>query len=159
MFAEEMKKGKRIRYINNPSLKPDELSTLRAAVNLWRTSQSIPCRPRSGRLYETVEVAHNIAIAYPNLAPDLVRLTSSRNPCLAFYAFLTLTWIDSDVADSCRTHMDGLTFSVVDGCFVCPRSLDATLDAVLLHYHLMCPLQQGRQGSSNSEQDAGGNRR
>lgn len=125
-----------MRCIDNPDLSAEELTTLRNAVNEWRTSQNIPCRPRAMGVYPSVVAARHIADTFPNLEPDLGRLISSRNLCLAFFAFLMLDWIGSDESARYRDRVHGRRFPVLDGCFVVSRSLDDALDAAKLHFKL-----------------------
>lgn len=121
-----------MRYIDNPNLSSAELTTLHDAVNEWRIAQNVPCRPRSMGVYPSVAAAYHIAAAFPNLEPDIGRLISSKNPCLAFFAFLTLDLIGSDVSDPYREELRGRRFPVLDGSFVVERGLDAAR----LHFKL-----------------------
>lgn len=128
-----------MRYIDNPDLTCVELTDLRGAVNLWRKAQYIPCRPRSSRFDPSVAAARHIADSYPHLAPDLVRLADSRNPCLAFFSYLTLVWIGSEFATSCRERLRSRRFPVLDGCFLVQRDLASAIEAAELHLKLHGP--------------------
>jgi hypothetical protein len=122
-----------MRYIDNPNLTTEELAVLREAVNHWRKAQSVPCRPGSARLNPSVESAHLIAETYPHLSSDLIPLTRSQNPLLAFFSYLTLVWIGSEAADSCREQLLARQFPVLDGCFLTHRSLESAVEAAKLH--------------------------
>lgn len=127
---------RQMRYIANPELSPAELADLRSAVNIWRKSDHIPCRPRSSCLYPSVAAARYIADKHPRLASDLARLTDSRNPCLAFFAYLTLVWIGSEFAGPCRDRLASRRFPVLEGCFVTQNDLTGALQAAEMHFKL-----------------------
>lgn len=125
-----------MRYIDNTNLTSEELAVLRDAVNHWRKAQSIPCRPRSPLFSPSVASAHLIAHSYPQLSSDLVGLTGSRNTCLAFFAFLTLSWIGGDAATASREQLAARQFPVLDGCFLTHRGLDGAIEAAETHLSL-----------------------
>jgi len=133
-----------MRYIDNANLTSEELSVLREAVNHWRKAQSIPCRPRSPLFSPSVASAHLIAHSYPQLSSDLVGLTGSHNTCLAFFAFLTLSWIGGDAVTVCRGRLEACQFPVLDGCFLTHRDLDGAIEAAELHLSLYgCDTKKG----------------
>ena len=130
-----------MRYIDNPDLTCVELADLRGAVNLWRKARYIPCRPRSPRLNASVAAARHLADGYPHLAPDVARLTESRNPCLAFFSYLTLVWMGVDAEAPYRERLVSRRFPVLDGCFLGCRSLTGAMEAAELHLKLYGPSQ------------------
>lgn len=125
-----------MRYIDNPHLNCVELADLRGAINEWRKAQRVPCRPRSACLDKSVAAARYMADHHPQLSSDLARLASSRNPCLAFFSYLTLLWSGAEEAASCRNQLAARRFPVLDGCFLVVRDLDAAVQAAELHLKL-----------------------
>jgi len=125
-----------MRYIDNPHLTCVELVDMRGAVNVWRKAQYVPCRTRSAHLNPSVAAARHIADQHPNLSHDLARLTSTSNPCLAFFAYLALRWAGAEEAVSCREQLAKRRFPVLDGCFLVHRSFDEAVEAAELHLKL-----------------------
>ena len=122
-----------MRYVDNPNLKCVELADFLGAVDVWRKAQHVPCYPRSASIDHSVAAARHIADSYPHLAPDLVRLTNSRNLLLAFFAYLTLLWMKAEEAATCREYLGARSFPVFVGSFRSYFSLDAAVDAAERH--------------------------
>lgn len=124
-----------MRYIDNPDLTPDELETFRSAVNVWRKSQVVVIAGKLTGETDEVQWTRRIAGEYPQLKPDLIRLIDKDNPCLSFYAILTLYWIDPETIDEFIKRSDR-KYPVQLGSFCFRRELSNTLHDLLSYLEI-----------------------